>query len=117
MLPCKHGPRPGSSDPSSSLVWRCVIVTALSVYRAAQTSTYALQTRWALHVFILKLFSQTRDRYEKALEDVSAYTPRYMEEMEAIFEQAQEEERKRISFLKQVFLSIHRHLDVTNNER
>lgn len=60
---------------------------------------------------------QCKDQYEKALEDVSAYTPRYMEEMESIFEQSQEEERKRISFLKQAFLSIHRHLDVTNNER
>lgn len=57
-----------------------------------------------------------RDRYEKMLEEVSTYTPRYMEEMEAIFENAQEEERKRISFLKQTFLSIHRHLDITNNE-
>ncbi|XP_047465515.1 protein kinase C and casein kinase substrate in neurons protein 1-like isoform X2 [Mugil cephalus] len=57
-----------------------------------------------------------RDRYEKMLEDVTSYTPRYMEEMEAIFEQSQEEERKRISFLKQAFLSIHRHLDITNNE-
>lgn len=60
---------------------------------------------------------QTRERYEKLLEDVTSYTPRYMEEMEAIFEQSQEEERKRISFLKQAFLSIHRHLDITNNER
>ncbi|XP_068440024.1 protein kinase C and casein kinase substrate in neurons protein 1-like [Clinocottus analis] len=57
-----------------------------------------------------------RDRYEKLLEDVTSYTPRYMEEMEAIFEESQEEERKRISFLKQAFLSIHRHLDITNNE-
>lgn len=60
---------------------------------------------------------QYKEQYEKVLEDVSAYTPRYMEEMESIFEQSQEEERKRISFLKQAFLSIHRHLDVTNNER
>lgn len=60
---------------------------------------------------------QTKEHYEKVLEDVTAYTPRYMEEMEAIFDQSQEEERKRISFLKQAFLSIHRHLDVTNNER
>lgn len=57
-----------------------------------------------------------KERYEKGLEDVTTYTPRYMEEMEAIFEQSQEEERKRISFLKQAFLSIHRHLDITNNE-
>ncbi|XP_061665603.1 protein kinase C and casein kinase substrate in neurons protein 3-like isoform X1 [Syngnathoides biaculeatus] len=59
---------------------------------------------------------KARERYEKILEDVTSYTPRYMEEMEVIFEESQEEERKRISFLKQAFLSIHRHLDITNNE-
>jgi len=58
-----------------------------------------------------------RARYEKVLEEVTRYAPRYMEEMESIFDQSQEEERKRISFLKQAFLSIHRHLDVTNNDR
>ncbi|KAM6951368.1 protein kinase C and casein kinase substrate in neurons protein 1-like [Aplochiton taeniatus] len=57
-----------------------------------------------------------RERYENVLEDVTSYTPRYMEEMEAVFDQSQEEERKRISFLKQAFLSIHRHLDITNND-
>lgn len=77
---------------------------------------------WALTVNIhrktvLLSCPQCKEQYEKVLEDVSAYTPRYMEEMESIFEQSQEEERRRISFLKQAFLSIHRHLDVTNNER
>ncbi|KAM4624201.1 protein kinase C and casein kinase substrate in neurons protein 1-like isoform 1-T2 [Polymixia lowei] len=59
---------------------------------------------------------KVRERYEKLLEETTSYTPRYMEEMEAIFDQSQEEERKRISFLKQAFLSIHRHLDITNND-
>ncbi|XP_048869686.1 protein kinase C and casein kinase substrate in neurons protein 2-like [Brienomyrus brachyistius] len=59
---------------------------------------------------------KVRSRYEKVLEEVTRYAPRYMEEMESIFDQSQEEERKRISFLKQAFLSIHRHLDVTNDE-
>lgn len=59
---------------------------------------------------------KVRERYENSLEEVTSYTPRYMEEMEAIFDQSQEEERKRISFLKQAFLAIHRHLDITNNE-
>lgn len=63
------------------------------------------------------VFLQARDRYEKVLEDVTGFAPRYMEEMESVFDQSQEEERKRISFLKQAFLSIHRHLDITNNER
>ncbi|XP_028669452.1 protein kinase C and casein kinase substrate in neurons protein 3 isoform X1 [Erpetoichthys calabaricus] len=57
-----------------------------------------------------------RARYEKVLEDVSRYAPRYMEEMETVFEKSQEMEQKRISFLKQAFLSIHSHLDVTTNE-
>ncbi|KAK7123319.1 hypothetical protein R3I93_021665 [Phoxinus phoxinus] len=60
--------------------------------------------------------SKARDRYEKVLEDVSGFAPRYMEEMESVFDQSQEEERKRIGFLKEAFLSIHRHLDITNNE-
>ncbi|XP_045557914.1 protein kinase C and casein kinase substrate in neurons protein 1 isoform X2 [Salmo salar] len=55
-------------------------------------------------------------KYEKVLEDLTSYTPHYMEEMEAIFDQSQEEKKKRISFLKQAFMSIHRHLDITNNE-
>ncbi|MEQ2188189.1 hypothetical protein GOODEAATRI_012468, partial [Goodea atripinnis] len=57
-----------------------------------------------------------RARYEKVLEEVNRYVPRYMEEMESIFDQSQDEERRRIVFLKEAFLSIHTHLDVTNNE-
>ncbi|MBN3282572.1 PACN1 protein, partial [Polyodon spathula] len=66
---------------------------------------------------LLSLLSQLRAHYEKVLEDASRYAPRYMEEMESVFEQSQQLEQKRISFLKQAFLSIHRHLDITNNER
>lgn len=40
---------------------------------------------------------QVRARYEKVLEEVTRYAPRYMEEMECIFDQSQEEERKRIT--------------------
>lgn len=60
--------------------------------------------------------NKARDRYEKVLENVTGFAPRYMEEMESVFDQSQEEERKRISFLKQAFLSVHRHLDITSNE-
>ncbi|KAM9394507.1 protein kinase C and casein kinase substrate in neurons protein 3 [Pholidichthys leucotaenia] len=59
---------------------------------------------------------KVRVRYEKVLEEVNRYVPRYMEEMEAVFDQSQEEERKRIVFLKQAFLSINKHLDVTTSE-
>uniref|UniRef100_A0A3B4ATJ4 Uncharacterized protein n=1 Tax=Periophthalmus magnuspinnatus TaxID=409849 RepID=A0A3B4ATJ4_9GOBI len=57
-----------------------------------------------------------RSRYEKVLEEVNRYAPRYMEEMESVFDQSQDEEKKRIMFLKQALLSIHDHLDVTTNE-
>ncbi|XP_053299577.1 protein kinase C and casein kinase substrate in neurons protein 3 [Pleuronectes platessa] len=59
---------------------------------------------------------KVRVRYEKVLEEVNRYAPRYMEEMESVFDQSQEEERKRIVFLKQAFLSINKHLDITTNE-
>ncbi|XP_061761586.1 protein kinase C and casein kinase substrate in neurons protein 3 [Nerophis ophidion] len=59
---------------------------------------------------------KVRARYEKVLEEANRYAPRYMEEMEAIFDQSQDEERKRIVFLKQAFLSFDKHLDVTTNE-
>ncbi|KAM8824383.1 protein kinase C and casein kinase substrate in neurons protein 3 isoform 2-T2 [Synchiropus picturatus] len=59
---------------------------------------------------------KVRSRYEKVLEEVNRYAPRYMEEMESVFDQSQDEERKRIVFLKQAFLSIHKHLDITTNE-
>lgn len=79
--------------------------------------TYILYLLYIIYSWIIYVFLQARDRYEKILEDVTGFAPRYMEEMESVFDQSQEEEKKRISFLKQAFLSIHRHLDITNNER
>ncbi|CAB1340518.1 unnamed protein product [Coregonus sp. 'balchen'] len=38
-----------------------------------------------------------RVRFENVLEEVTHYTPGYMEEMDSIFDQSQEEERKRIT--------------------
>ncbi|TSO57269.1 SH3 and multiple ankyrin repeat domains protein 1 [Bagarius yarrelli] len=58
---------------------------------------------------------QAREHYVNLLDDLIGYAPRYMEEMESVFDQSQEQERKRISFLKNTMLSIHTHLDITNN--
>lgn len=58
---------------------------------------------------------KVRARYQKVLDEVNRYAPRYMEEMESVFDQSQDEERRRIAFLKQAFMSIHTHLDVTSN--
>ncbi|XP_051899235.1 protein kinase C and casein kinase substrate in neurons protein 3 [Pristis pectinata] len=59
---------------------------------------------------------KVKQRYTKTIEDLNKYNPKYMEEMEMVFDQSQQLEQKRTIFLKQIFLSIHRHLDVTNNE-
>ncbi|XP_034046148.1 protein kinase C and casein kinase substrate in neurons protein 2 [Thalassophryne amazonica] len=59
---------------------------------------------------------KARAHYENALDDVNQYAPRYMEAMESVFEQSQDEERNRIVFLKQAFLSLHKHLDTANDE-
>ncbi|XP_027009970.2 protein kinase C and casein kinase substrate in neurons protein 2 [Tachysurus fulvidraco] len=56
-----------------------------------------------------------REHYVTVLDDLIGYTPRYMEEMESVFDQSQEQEKIRISFLKNTLLSIHTHLDITNN--
>ncbi|XP_069764983.1 protein kinase C and casein kinase substrate in neurons protein 1 [Narcine bancroftii] len=59
---------------------------------------------------------KVKQRYIKAIEDLNKYNPKYMEEMEMVFAQSQQLDQKRTVFLRQVFLSIHRHLDVTKNE-
>ncbi|XP_060112300.1 protein kinase C and casein kinase substrate in neurons 2 protein-like isoform X1 [Heteronotia binoei] len=57
--------------------------------------------------------NKVRERYEKALQELDRCSPRYMEEMETVFEQGQALEQRRIMFLKGAFLALHRRLDVT----
>lgn len=60
---------------------------------------------------------QIRERYEKALQELDRSSPRYMEEMESVFEQGQALEQRRIVFLKSAFLALHRRLDITADSR
>ncbi|KAM4702557.1 protein kinase C and casein kinase substrate in neurons protein 1-like [Rhinophrynus dorsalis] len=59
---------------------------------------------------------KVKQRYEKSLQELNKYNAKYMEEMETVFDQSQHLEQKKIVFLKQVLLSVHKHLDITNNE-
>ncbi|XP_047438943.1 protein kinase C and casein kinase substrate in neurons protein 1 [Mugil cephalus] len=56
---------------------------------------------------------RAKERYEKALDELTKFTPLYKEGMEQAFEQCQEFEEKRLSFHKEVLLDVKHHLNLT----
>uniref|UniRef100_A0A3Q2PNM2 Protein kinase C and casein kinase substrate in neurons 1b n=1 Tax=Fundulus heteroclitus TaxID=8078 RepID=A0A3Q2PNM2_FUNHE len=59
---------------------------------------------------------KTREKYEKALDELNKCTPPYMESMEQVFSQCQQFEEKRLAFLKEVLLDVKRHLNLTEKQ-
>lgn len=59
---------------------------------------------------------KAKEKYEKALDELSKCTPSYMENMEQVFDQCQQFEEKRLSFLREVLLDVKRHLNLTENQ-
>ncbi|XP_023127901.1 protein kinase C and casein kinase substrate in neurons protein 1 [Amphiprion ocellaris] len=59
---------------------------------------------------------KAKEKYDKALDELDKCTPQYMESMELVFEQCQQFEEKRLSFLREVLLDVKRHLNLTQNQ-
>ncbi|TMS19203.1 Protein kinase C and casein kinase substrate in neurons protein 1 [Larimichthys crocea] len=59
---------------------------------------------------------KAKEKYEKALDELSKCTPQYMENMEQVFDQCQQFEEKRLSFLREVLLDVKRHLNLTEDQ-
>lgn len=61
--------------------------------------------------------TEAKEKYEKALDELSNCTPPYMENMEQVFDQCQQFEEKRLRFIREVLLDIKHHLNLTEKER
>ncbi|XP_033115610.1 protein kinase C and casein kinase substrate in neurons protein 1-like isoform X2 [Anneissia japonica] len=58
---------------------------------------------------------KTKDKYSKALEDITDMNARYMEDMNTHFDKTQHFEKNRLDFFKETLIHLHRVLDLSQN--
>ncbi|XP_045504729.1 protein kinase C and casein kinase substrate in neurons protein 1 [Colias croceus] len=57
--------------------------------------------------------TKSRDKYQVALSEITAYNPRYIEDMTGVFERCQQMEAQRLTFFKDVLFSFHKCLNIS----
>lgn len=60
---------------------------------------------------------RTREKYEAALQEITQYNPKYLEEMREVFDKCQEMEAKRLKFFKEAMFSIHKYINISDKEQ
>lgn len=54
-----------------------------------------------------------REKYEAALQEITTYNPKYIEDMREVFDKCQEMEAKRLTFFKEAMFSIHKCINIS----
>ncbi|CAF4762867.1 unnamed protein product [Pieris macdunnoughi] len=57
--------------------------------------------------------AKNRDKYQAALAEITAYNPRYIEDMTGVFDRCQQMEAQRLVFFKDVLFSFHKCLNIS----
>ncbi|XP_013192694.1 protein kinase C and casein kinase substrate in neurons protein 1 isoform X5 [Amyelois transitella] len=57
--------------------------------------------------------AKNREKYQAALAEITAYNPRYIEDMTGVFERCQQMEAHRLTFFKDVLFSFHKCLNIS----
>ncbi|XP_077994215.1 protein kinase C and casein kinase substrate in neurons protein 2-like isoform X2 [Glandiceps talaboti] len=60
---------------------------------------------------------KAKDKYEKALSDLTNYNARYMEDMTQQFNKTQDFEGKRLTFFKEILSDLHERLDLSSQAK
>lgn len=60
---------------------------------------------------------KTRAKYEEALNEVTQYNPRYIEDMREVFDKCQEMEARRLKFFKEAMFTLHKCINIAEKER
>lgn len=60
---------------------------------------------------------RTKDKYEAALQEINSYNPKYIEDMQEVFDKCQQMEAQRLVFFKEVLFTIHKGLNISQDPR